>query len=180
MSTEPIRVQQDETLLLIHARLTEAFRTSHFTFSDSRFESEELTVKPKMQNVKCDIRFALNDTQISEFADGDGNVIDGLTLSMPNAGTNGETVKQQNGKIVCYPNPVRETLNIELEAEQEGQMSMDLVDMRGISVLKLSQINVQAGWNKENIDVSGLAPGIYMLKVTCGDVTEIRKVIVRE
>jgi hypothetical protein len=39
VSTKPIRVEQEGTVLLIHARLTEAFRISHFTFRDSHFES---------------------------------------------------------------------------------------------------------------------------------------------
>jgi hypothetical protein len=132
-----------------------------------------------MRNVKCEISFALNENPLSEFADGDGNVIDGLKLSMPVAGKNGETVKGQNGKMVCYPNPAQEILNIELLTEKDGLVKVDLVNIQGISVFKIPQILVNAGWNREKINVSGMAPGVYLLKVISGDVTEIRKVIVR-
>jgi hypothetical protein len=61
------------------------------------------------------IRFTLNNNLLSELADADGNLIGGLKLFIPDPRTNGETERWQNGKILCYPNPVCEALNIELE-----------------------------------------------------------------
>jgi hypothetical protein len=180
MSTTPIQVENAGTLLLIHARLTEAYRNSDFRFQISDFESENSNVKSETRNLKSEISFALSDNVLSELADEDGNVISDVKLTMPK-GENGKTANWQNGKmevVSVYPNPAKEDLNIEILTESGGPVSLDLVSVHGISALKIPELLVKAGWNKEKINVSGLAPGVYMLKVTCGDVTEIRKVIV--
>jgi hypothetical protein len=180
MSTDPIRVEQEGTVLLIHTRLTEAFRRSHFTFSDSQLTSGDLNVKRKMRNVKCDIRFALNDSILSEFADADGNVIGGLKLFIPVAGTNGETVKWKNGNILCYPNPARETLNIELETfnPEPETLKLEMLNIHATKVWKGEPETIGSGWHHFQLDLRDMAPGIYFLRATMNNEVMIKKVVI--
>jgi hypothetical protein len=172
VSTESIRVEHEGTLLLIHARLTEEFRISHF-------DPDDLNVKREMRNVKCKINFTLNENPLSELADSEGNVIGGLKLSIPDAGENSEIVKWRDSEIHVYPNPARDVITIEILTDRDGLASIELVNMQGISVLKNPQIMMQAGLNREKINSSGLMPGVYMLKFSYGEVTTFRKIIVR-
>jgi hypothetical protein len=173
MSTNPVRMENEGILLLIHARLTDAFQISNLKseISNLRFENRDL---------KSEISFALNDSPLSELAAPDGNVISDVKLTMP-TGENGKTVNWQNGKmevVSVYPNPTKESLNIEILSESDGLVGLELVNVQGITAMKIPRILVQAGWNREKINISGMAPGVYMLKVTCGEMMEVRKVVV--
>jgi hypothetical protein len=180
MSMEPMQIKQEETLLLIHARLTEAFRSSHFTFSDSHFGSDPLNVKPKMQNVKCEIGFALNESSISELADPDGNLISEVKLTMP-VGSNGETVKRQNGKmevVSVYPNPAKDEVYLQVVSDAERTVEVEFFNLLGESVRNHKAVSVVPGLNTALFNVRGLPCGSYMMKIRVGDFTEVRKVIV--
>jgi hypothetical protein len=173
MSTNPVRMENEETLLLIHARLTEEFQISNLN-------SEISNLRIENRDLKSEISFALNDSPLSDLADPEGNVISDVTLTIPK-GENGKTVNWQNGKmevVNVYPNPTKESLNIELLTESDGPVTLELVSVQGVSAMKNQEFLLKAGWNWEQVNISGVAPGVYMLKVTCGDVTEIRKVIV--
>jgi hypothetical protein len=133
-----------------------------------------------VSSAKCQISFALSDNVLSELADEDGNVISSVKLTMP-MGENGKTVNWQNGKmeiVSVYPNPANQILNVEILSGSDEPVSLELMNMQGISILKISQILMQSGWGREKVDISGVAQGVYMLKVTCGNLVEIRKVIV--
>jgi uncharacterized protein (TIGR02145 family) len=180
ISTSPVRVENEGTLLLIHARLIEAYRTSHFTINVSHLAPRELNVKPEMRNVKCEIGFTLNDTQISEVADGDGNVIDGLTLSMPKAGSNGKTVKQQNSNLVCYPNPAQTTLNLKLETFnlKPETLNLEILNLQGVAVIEKTAITPENSWYKDQLDLRELAPGVYFLRANVGGEIIMKKVVI--
>ena len=62
------------------------------------------------------IRFTLNESQLSELADGDGNVIDNVILSVADANCKLQTANcklQNEGLVRVYPNPVMDILNVE-------------------------------------------------------------------
>jgi len=124
------------------------------------------------------IRFTLNDNPLSELADGDGIVIDGAKLSVADAGTNGKTVKWQNGNLVCYPNPAHSTLNLELETPSSGTLNLELVNLQGEVVMKRDLGIVKAGWHKEQVDLRGLAPGVYFMRANMNGDFVIKKVII--
>jgi hypothetical protein len=183
MSMEPVSVENGETLLLIRARLTEAFRISHIAPQISHSTSENSNLKSEMRNAKSEIRFSLNESPDSEFADGDGNVIDGVKLVMPEAGRDGEMVKWRNGEIVCYPNPVKDVLNVEFVAYNIDEktchgISLQLVTMQGVVVAKHNVSDIKTGLNKTTMDLRELPNGAYLLKVNYEDQIVVRKVIV--
>jgi hypothetical protein len=180
VSTESIRVEHEGTLLLIHARLTEEFRISHFTFGDSHLDSDDLNEKREMRNVKCKIKFTLNENPLSEVADAEGNVIGGLKLSIPDAGENGEMANWRNGEILVYPNPAHTMLNIEFESvsPETETLTMELVNVQGVSVFKYQTETIISGWQKHQLDVSGLAPGVYFLRANLDGEIRVKKVVI--
>ena len=165
VSLKPINLSGGETMLVVHTRMTNA---------ELGMTNDEL----QMTNEGLNIGFALNDSQLSELADGDGNVIDNVKLAMPEAGASGTTVRWQSGKVVCYPNPARSTLNLELETPLDVPLNLEFVNIQGVSVLNRSMGIVKAGWYKEQLDLRGLAPGVYFLKVNANGDIIIRKVII--
>jgi hypothetical protein len=180
VSTESIRVEHEGTLLLIHARLTEEFRISHFTFGDSHLDSDDLNEKREMRNVKCKIKFTLNENPLSEVADAEGNVIGGLKLSIPDAGENGEMANWRNGEILVYPNPAHTMLNIEFESvsPETETLTMELVNVQGVSVFKYQTETIISGWQKHQMDLGGLAPGVYFLSANMNGEIRIKKVVI--
>jgi hypothetical protein len=173
MSTNPVKIGNEEPLLLIHARLTDAYQISNLKseISNLRFENRDL---------KSDIRFALNDNELSELADAEGNVISDVKLTMP-TGADGKTVKWQNGKedgVSVYPNPAKEVVYLQVASDNEGVLGVEIFNMLGKCVLKSESLAVVAGLNTKSFDVSMLPCGAYMMKVTMNDRTESRKVIV--
>jgi hypothetical protein len=177
MSMEPVRVAGNGTLLLIHARLTEAFRISHITPQISHSTSENSNLKSEMQNLKSEISFALSDSPLSELADAEGNVIPDVTLLMP-TGESRKVAMWQSGKVVCYPTPARETLNIEIVTESDGPVSMQLVNMQGIAVLKPAHGMVKAGFYKNQVDLRALSPGVYFMRTLVNEEMIIQKIVI--
>jgi hypothetical protein len=173
MSLDPIHLETDEPLFLIHARLTDAFRSSHFTSQIPDFTSE-------ISHLKSEISFTLNDSPLSELADGDGNVLEGVKLAMP-SGANGKTAKLQNGKmeiVSVYPNPAKDVVHLEISSEDETTVNIEIFNMPGKKVLKPESMIIIPGLNIKSMDVSMLPCGVYMMKVTMDERTEIRKVLV--
>jgi hypothetical protein len=180
MSTNPIVVKDEGVMMVVHARLTQEFQVTDANCLLPIAYCQVSNAKCQVSNAKCQIGFALNDNLLSELADEDGNVLSDVKMTIP-TGENGKTANWQNGKmevVSVYPIPAKESLNIELLTESDGPVTLELVSVQGISAMKNPELPLKAGWNREKINVSGLDPGVYMLKVTCGDVTEIRKVIV--
>jgi hypothetical protein len=180
VSMESIRVEHDGTLLLIHARLTEEFRISHFTIGDSHLDSDDLNEKREMRNVKCKINFTLNENPLSELADSEGNVIAGLTLSIPNASLSSEMEKWRIDEILVYPNPAKAVLNIEFESvsPETETLTMELVNVQGVSVIKYQTEAMLPGWQKHQVDLGGLAPGVYFLRANIGGEVLMNKVVI--
>ncbi len=163
MSPDPVKVAEGQAVILVHARLRDAVETLHATSLPS--------ANP--------IRFTLNENPLSEFADGDGNVIDGLKLSMPTAG-NSEIAKWRNSEIVVYPNPARSTLNIELETfnPEPETLNLELVNLQGVVVITREPVTITAGWYKDQLNLREIAPGVYFLRANLNGETVNKKIVI--
>jgi hypothetical protein len=179
-SLNPVSVPENGTILLIHARLKEDYRISHFTFSDSHFKSDDLSAKSETRNVKSEIRFTLNDNTISELADGDGNVIDGLKLFIPDAGGNDDVANWGIVEMIVYPNPTNSTLTIDLETinPEPSKLSLDLINIHGIAVMKPQAETIVSGWHHRRLDLNQLVPGVYFLRANVGGEIQMKKVVI--
>jgi hypothetical protein len=149
VSNSPVSVSANETLFAIHARVKNSFAPIS--------------------------GFSLDQNPLSELADGEGMVIDGVKLAIADP-VSGNTASA--GALSIFPNPASGEMNIEFVMEKAGEFHADLVNLQGVVVLKTSKAGCRAGLNKIKVDLSDLANGTYLLKATLGDQQQTTKVIV--
>ena len=146
-----------------------------------------------IQHPASSIRFTLNESPLSELADGEGNVIDDAKLSIADAKFKGQTAKgkgQNEGLISVYPNPAKDVLNVEFVNGNDVSntvavgtchgMSLQMYTMQGILISTQNVHGLKPGLNKTTMDLLDLPNGAYLLKVTIGDNSEIKKVVVNK
>jgi PKD repeat protein len=66
-----------------------------------------------------------------------------------------------------WPNPVVEQFNLTLNSSRNGNLILTIVDLNGREV-RTSNASVVAGNNQLPMDVSGLEPGMYVLRLSNG------------
>jgi PKD repeat protein len=66
-----------------------------------------------------------------------------------------------------WPNPVVEQFNLTLNSSRSGNLILTIVDLNGREV-RTSNASVVAGNNQLPMDVSGLEPGMYVLRLSNG------------
>jgi hypothetical protein len=82
---------------------------------------------------------------------------------------------EQSIAIVTYPNPVIAELRIQIPAQWQGkQVTYELFNPNGSAAKRLNTANSS---QTETIDLAKLAPGFYMVKVSCGAETATQKII---
>ncbi len=67
-----------------------------------------------------------------------------------------------------YPNPVTTGLTVVITSPKKKVLRMIISDMAGKIVVN-SNMNIQSGANKQNINTSNLAPGTYTIKFVCAE-----------
>ena len=67
-------------------------------------------------------------------------------------------------------------LNVAGKLDGEGDVTLELFDVLGVLVFE-KQVSAQDNVLDESINVSGLVPGSYMLKVNQGDESKVFKVV---
>lgn len=72
-----------------------------------------------------------------------------------------------------YPNPASEVLN--LVVDHQGEMAVSIFDITGRNVYARSYHS--GGFNTLSMDISSLDPGLFFLKVSAGDLTEVIRFI---
>lgn len=70
----------------------------------------------------------------------------------------------KSADFICYPNPVHTQLTVQYNSEKDEQVNFRITDVMGKTVLS-KEINMQKGFNKATIDMSGLSQGIYNITV---------------
>jgi hypothetical protein len=160
MSLDPLTVVSGQSVLLIHARMTNIGITNM-----------------GMTNDELRIRFTLNDNPISELADAEGNVIDGAKLAIADAG-HASPVTRHEEMLSVYPNPVSEVISIEYLMETEGMFSAELLNPQGVVVMRTDKTSSPAGLNKTTMNLRELPNGAYLMKAVCGENMKTVKVIV--
>lgn len=89
---------------------------------------------------------------------------------------NYSTLKLDADDVNLYPNPVADQLNLNINANEQGEYQIEIMDITG----KLIQTDLSllaAGESEVQLDVSGLTPGFYMLRITNSSGTIIKKFI---
>lgn len=65
-------------------------------------------------------------------------------------------------KLNIYPNPVSDIATINYDANINSRATIQVISLTG-RVLKHHQVSLNSGSNKVNVDMSGLAMGVYMI-----------------
>jgi len=94
------------------------------------------------------------------------------TLKVIDASMAGLNPNTKANKVNVYPNPTSDKLNIEVSSDSKVQ----ILDLNGKRVG--AERNVSAN-QKQVIDVTNLAKGIYMVKVSNNQSVEVKKIVIK-
>lgn len=76
-----------------------------------------------------------------------------------------------------YPNPFNPLTNINFDLPEEGFVSLSVYDVNGRLINELVKGNLYAGRHSVSWNASDHSSGIYFYKITAGDFTAVRKMI---
>lgn len=79
----------------------------------------------------------------------------------------------------AYPNPMSSYGNITYTLENSTNVSIKIFDLAGREVLNVFEGNQEAGDHNANLNVGDLKKGIYLYRITAGDVTATNKLIIK-
>jgi len=76
-----------------------------------------------------------------------------------------------------YPNPFNATTTIKYQLPAEGDVKLEVYNLFGQKVATLVDGKQQAGYRSVNWDASEISSGLYFYKLTVGDFTETRRMM---
>lgn len=76
------------------------------------------------------------------------------------------------------PNPARGTTRVRLTLPREGRVSLELLDVTGRRVRTHDRGTLDAGTHDVTLDLRGLAPGVYRVRMTHGGIAQARALVV--
>lgn len=88
--------------------------------------------------------------------------------------TSGLSASNSNLKLIIYPNPVADVIAIQIANIQQENFKVELLDLTGKLIL---QTNIFQGSTIAYLETTGIAKGEYLVKVSGGNTTETRKLI---
>jgi hypothetical protein len=83
-----------------------------------------------------------------------------------------------SNSLNVYPNPASYQVNISFNAISSGDATIRLLDVQGREIIR-DVANAAAGKFMHEIDVTGLATGIYMIEIQSGDLMARRRVSIK-
>lgn len=94
-------------------------------------------------------------------------------VGIPNPGTDNSFVLMQNN-----PNPVNSFTRINFFIETSANVRVEIIDMMGKVVLTPVNEPGKPGFNTFQINCSDLASGVYYYRVTAGERSQVRKMVI--
>jgi hypothetical protein len=81
-----------------------------------------------------------------------------------------------------YPNPFNPTTTVEFDIPEASDVDIRIYDIRGALVKTLASGHREAGryqmiWDAKNMTGADVASGVYLIKMTAGDFTETKKMV---
>lgn len=89
----------------------------------------------------------------------------------------GSEIPRQFSLFQNYPNPFNPMTNIKFQIPNEGFVQLKIFDMLGREIETLVNENLRAGTYRVDFDGNKYASGIYFYRITSGDFTDVRKMI---
>lgn len=101
--------------------------------------------------------------------------VDGLSFTGAASGlaANQETVSG----LIAYPNPVREKLTIQFAATKPEKLTIELTDVMGRVVKNIFAGPVSGNYHQE-LPVSDLAKGLYLLKISSSETVQTKRIVI--
>ncbi|WP_052705262.1 S8 family serine peptidase [Flavobacterium sp. 316] len=106
---------------------------------------------------------------------GDGGSINGVTLSFCNLEESLNIRKNILSDINIYPNPAKNSINVDLNNSLEGETNFALYDIQGRLMLKNKSFDINI-----ILSVETLIDGVYFLTLENGDNKTTRKIIIKK
>lgn len=112
----------------------------------------------------------------------DANIVLCGALTTPTAPPNptisvGENNMNSSTSSYVFPNPTKNNATLNINLEKTAKVKIEVMNAVG-QVVKASSVDGQMGENKINIELSGLANGIYLVKVNVDNATSTKKLII--
>lgn len=79
--------------------------------------------------------------------------------------------------VVIYPNPSAECINLDLNIKSSQAITFEISDING-KLIRLISAGVLSGQTKQSIDISDIAKGTYILKISGENASETKKIII--
>jgi hypothetical protein len=101
------------------------------------------------------------------------------TLNIGTGSTGFRVAQPENiNTLLLYPNPASDHVNLEYSTHTDTKTRIQVADLTGRILVNRVQYSL-AGINKLSLNTSGLAKGVYILKITLDENTATRKFIVK-
>ncbi|HSQ44462.1 MAG TPA: T9SS type A sorting domain-containing protein, partial [Ginsengibacter sp.] len=104
-------------------------------------------------------------------------VLTGSAMFTANAAEASSNTNLVRGGLNLYPVPASTAITISFDAYSKGQATVAIINQLGQEVYN-KQVAVSSGINLNNIDVSSLKAGVYILKVNNGQDIQTKKLII--
>lgn len=129
---------------------------------------------------------------VSHITNGGGNISDRKIINgegihlIPNLTPNTSIDREVNfaSDIKVFPNPSDDIVNFAFNLKNNGWIQASIYDQNGREVTQLAEGIMNAGlhtlnWNGNSTSGQNVAPGLYLLKITSGSETLVRRVMRR-
>jgi hypothetical protein len=103
---------------------------------------------------------------------------DDYTIDVENAPFPGINEKKENISLQVYPNPVKDIATLSVTLKQAGNLTIELTNMLGQTVLSVNKGSVSPGTQTHTVDAGQLKPGVYFVTVKLNDQMTTGKIVV--
>jgi hypothetical protein len=144
------------------------------------------TVKTKNWTTTIDASWNAANIEVGVFAymNTPGGVLNSQCAVLQTSKSMGLTGISSTGEIADefylsqnYPNPFNPVTNIKFSVPKSGQVMLKVFDMMGSEVSNIWNNFLSAGAYNVEFDASELASGVYFYRITAGDFTDTKKMI---
>lgn len=112
-----------------------------------------------------------NDPILSVNGTGQGAQLAGKALLSDQA------LPQEYGLEANYPNPFSRSTEIRFSLPEAGHVRLVVYDVAGREVARLVDDRFEAGYHRRTFDASGLPSGVYIYRLTAGNFTKTRQMV---
>ncbi len=142
--------------------------------SADKFADTPLDLKMSESKFKTKV-FAFDGKKNIELTNSENNTIEGVTGNSSKEST--ANIPTEFALAQNYPNPFNPSTTINYELPASNFVTLKIYDLTGKEVMTLVNENQNAGRYTATFNGSNLASGMYFYKITAGEFTFVRKMV---